>query len=231
MSVLDEYTGSSSDPTTVSSVKNKQLAQRINEAFGNYDTVHNEGQSALGDYINNYFSDSPNATKRTGQEIGTIDRFYNGGVGGDLATMRLTRQQAVNDAASRAAGEALAGIGRSRVGMEGGPSSYDKQLALRSIDDVRTKAALDNSQQERSDYDYLTGNQLNLAGRRQGMADQLSMRPLVPEMQRRQLFSQDLGFLGQLGQEDQANTFYGLKNHPGIGEGFTSDYGQLMDAY
>lgn len=231
MSVLDQYTGSAEDPTTISSVKNKALATATGNALNDYNTARTAGNSALGDYISKYMSGTPAAATRTGGEISNIDRYFNGGAASELAGLRAQRSSAVNNAADLASQYALANLSRSRAMGDGGPSSFDTRLALRNQGDIRTQAAVDNASQARSDWDYLDRNRLALTGQRTNLADTLAGRALVPAAAQRNVLGQDLGLLGQIGQIDQANTFYGLKNHPGIGEGFASDYGQLTSAY
>lgn len=231
MSVLDQYAGLAEDPTTISSVKNKALKVATDNALNDYNTTRTATNSALGDYISKYMSGTPAAATRTGGEISNIDRYFNGGADTELANLRTNRATAVNNAADLGAKYALANISRSRAAGEGGPSSFDTRMALRNIGDIRTQAAVDNASQARSDWDYLDRNRLALTGQRTNLADMLAGRSLVPAAAQRNALGQNLGLLSQIGQIDQANTFYGLKNHPGIGEGLTSDYGQLTSAY
>lgn len=230
MSVLDQYLGSSDDPTTIANAKNSGLNRRINDTLTRYDTVSKDSSNALADYIASYFGNTKTATSNTGQEVGNINRYFDGGAASDLAGLRATRSGAVNNAADLASQYALANLSRSRAGGAGGPSSYDTRMALRNTGDIATQAAVDDATQARNDWSTLEQQRLGLTGARTNLLDQLAARPLAPANMERQMLGQDLGILGQIGGVDQANTFYGLKNHPGIGEGFTSDYGSVMDA-
>lgn len=231
MAGLDKAFGTSKNPKTIYNVKNPEIQTRLGTSIKDYDTVKSSGASALGDYITEYFSNDPAARTRTGQEISNLDRYFDGGAAGELAGLRSSRAAAVQSAADRAAEYALANVSRSRAMGEGGPSSWDKRLALKSTGDIFTQAAIDNALQERNDWDFLERSRLSTTGQRTALDDALAGRSLVPEMARRKMFGEDLGFLNQLMAIDQGNKFYGLKNRPGIGESFVGDYGSVMDAY
>jgi len=231
MAGLDKMFGSGDDPSTISNVKNPAIAARVNGALVGYDQASKRGQSGLADYISSYFAGEPAAQRRGTQEVSNLDRYFDGGAERELAGLRLSRSNAVSDAANRAADYALANVSRSRAAGEGGPSSYDRRLLQRGVGDILTQAAVDNAVQERGDWDLLEGRRLGLTGERNRLADTLAARSLMPAAMSRRETGADLDLLGKILNLEQANTFYGLENNPGIGESFVGDYGSAMDAY
>lgn len=200
--------------STVSSVKNPALQGNIDQLISGYKTIANSGDTALSDYISKYMAGEGAASQRTGQEIGAMDQFYNGSMNNQLAQLRAQRASAMTDAANVAAQQAIAAQDRSRVTGSGGLGSYNTRMTMASLQPIRVQAALDNANQERQDLGYVTGQQLGLAGQRTALANQQAAYGLVPQQTRMQLASQEAGYLGQLGNLDQQNKFYGLQQKP-----------------
>lgn len=210
--------------------KNTGLAARFGSALQDYDTVRTSGQSALQEYIRKYLAQEAPMNARTTQEIGNLDRYFNGDVQREMAGLRAQRGLAVTNAANLAQRYALANQNRSLVGNEGGGSSYDRRLALRNMGDIQTQAALDAANQSRNDYGQLESVRLGLTGQRNALANQIAGYGLVPEQVRRQMYGQDLGYLSNLTSLDQANTFYGLQYDPSVSEmagAITGDVAEL----
>ena len=174
--------------TTQKNVKNRPLQKYINDLISKYGDFTKEGQASLGQYITDYLARTQageaDASRFAGEETGAISKFYSGDMAAQLAQLRAKREGAVNAAADVAAKQALRNVNLSRVGGEGGPSSYDSRLLISSLAPIRTGAALDRVNQERSDLDYLTGNQVSLAGRRgalqNAITDRADVRGLLP---------------------------------------------------
>lgn len=221
--------GDEGKTSVTSLVKNRALQTEIDSGISDYGTIKKSGKSALSDYIAKYMAGEGAATTRTGQEIGNIDRYFSGGVENDLMRMRQARASAVRAAAARAGQYAIANSSRSRIGREGGPSSYDRRMLIRNMTDIDTQAALDDAMAERGDYDYLERSRLGLMGQRNRMADLQAGYGLVPENLRRSMYGQDLGYLGQLGQLDQMNKFYGVKYKPSTTEQVGSVVGDVAN--
>jgi hypothetical protein len=195
----------------VSKVKNKELQKLIDQSVADYSGFSKENNAALSDYISKYLAGEGDAKARTAQETGAVDEFYNGTMANRLSALRANRAKAVNDAADFAAKQGLRSVNQSRVGGDGSGSSYEQRLAISATMAPRVQAAVDNANQERSDLGWITQNELNLAGRRQQMANAQAAYGLVPSEARAANYRQNLGILGNLGQLDQLNKFYGLK--------------------
>lgn len=203
---------------TTRNVKNPGIQKEIDALLGDYGTVKSSGDQALSEYITNYLAGYPAAKTRTGQEIGNMDRYYNGQAENDLAQLRSNRTKALMAATDRASKYAIASQNRSRIGGQGGGSSYDTRQLMRSMDDIATQAAMDEAAQARGDWGYMEGQRFGLTGKRQGLADALAGYGLVPEGVRRQMYKENMGYLGGVTNLDQANNFYGLEYKPSKSE-------------
>ena len=217
---LAKWLGASDGKTSVQRlVKNKQLGTLIDQGITDYGGIRSSGQSAFDKYFADWQAGQPGAARRSEQEVGVIDRYYDPtGVENDLLGLRNRRNAATQQAAELASLRAIRGLNQSRLLGGGGPSSYDSRQRMRYLGDIGVQSALDRTAQERADYDYLMNQRLGLGGRRQAMVDAQTGRVLQPEGIRRNLYGQNLGFLGNLGELDRANTFYGLKYDPSFAE-------------
>lgn len=204
------------DPYVTSLTKNRNLQVGINATGGDWTAARNATQGGLGDYIRKYLANQGDSEKYAGQETGAINRFYNGDMAAQLAALRAKRSSVVNAAADVGVNQALRNVDLSRVGGEGGSSSYDKRLAIGAVTPIRTQAALDNATQERADTDYLTGNQIALSGARSGIADRLAGRALVPGQASFSSLKDETGGMAPVVGLDQSNKYYGIKQDPGL---------------
>lgn len=233
---LAKWLGAKDGTTSIQRVvKNPELEKLINQGFSDYGGIRGSGQAAFDKYYADWMAGAGDASRRTAEEVGNVDRFYNGGVESDLINLRARRAKALNDAAELASLRAIRGQNQSRILGSGTPSSYDLRQRMRYLGDIGVQNALDQSGQERADWDYLMNQRLGLAGRRQAMVDANTGRALTPEAVRRQFYGQNLGFLGNLGELDRANTFYGLKYDPSfaeeLGTAFDNSISTMKDIY
>lgn len=201
----------SDDVNVVTKVKNPAIQSAIDQALSNYKGYAGQEQSALGDYITKYLGQQGQFEKNVGQESGAIGQFYTGEMGQKLSALRQNRAAAVNAAADVGVKQALANVNRSRLGEQGGGSSYDRRLAIGAVLPIRTQAALDNANQERTDLGYVTQNQLGLTGQREALSNALASYGLVPYATAAGVGTRNLGQLSGITNLDQANKFYGLK--------------------
>jgi len=200
--------------STVSNVKNQQLAGAINAGISDLGTYRGDINSALGQFTSGWNAATPQTQTATNQEVGAIGQFYNGAMSNQLAQLRQQRQTATNAAADVAVQQALRAQNQSRLTGSGGLSSYNTRQGMAATTPIRVQAALDNANQARADLGYVTGNQIGLAGARQGLINQQAQRALVPAQQEGALRGQYNQLLGGLVNADQANTFYGLQKSP-----------------
>ncbi|HEU4343699.1 MAG TPA: hypothetical protein VFU31_19285 [Candidatus Binatia bacterium] len=217
---LAKWLGAEDGKTSVQRlVKNQDLGKLIDQGITDYGKIRSSGQSAFDKYFADFQADAPGARRRTDQEVGVIDRFYDpSGVENDLLGLRNRRSAAANKAAELASMRAIRGLNSSRLLGSGTPSSYALRQRMRYLGDIGVQNAMDQTAQERADWDYLMNQRLGLGGRRTAMIDANTGRVMQPENVRRSLYGQNLGFLSNLGEQDRANTFYGLKYDPSFAE-------------
>lgn len=200
--------------SVVGKVKNRALQAQLDSALSDYEGLKQTGQQSLSDYLGKYFSDQPSRDTFTGQETGAISNFYNGNVANTLASLRQSRAAAVNRAADVGVSEALRGVNSNALQGDGGPSSYQDREAMAAVAPIRTQAAVDEANQARADYGYVTQGQLDLTGKRSQLETANDASALVPYQVKSSMYGQNVGYLGNLIQADQANHFYGLKQNP-----------------
>jgi hypothetical protein len=194
-------------------VKNKAIAASNKSLLAGFDTNIDAEKAGLADYRTDL---AANADKfRTGnlQEQSAIGQFYTGEMAQKLAALRGQRETAVNAAADVGVKQALANVDRSRLGGEGGGSSYNNRLAIGATTPIRVQAALDTANQSRADLGYLTQNQLGLTGQRLGLINQAAGYGLIPTQTTQALQARDIQNLQGITNVDTADTFYGLKQN------------------
>ena len=200
--------------SVVSLTKNPQLQARLDANLSQYDKTRDASSKALDQYIADFLAGNKTASTRATQEQGVIDRYYNGDVERQLADLRTRRAAASDQALARALGYATAAQNRDQIIRSGTGSSYDRQLALKTGADLNLTNLLDNLNQERSDWNFLQGNQLGLIGKRTGIADALAARDLVPSGAMQANLGWNMDTLNRLLGLDQSNKFYGVKYNP-----------------
>ncbi len=132
--------------STVSSVKNKAIADANSATLSQFGTAAAGENQALGSYISDYMANQPAARQATAQETGAIGSFYNGAMSNQLAQLRTQRSKAMTDAANLASQQALGSLNKSRVASEGGTGSYNARLAQGALTPIRVQAALDDAE-------------------------------------------------------------------------------------
>lgn len=210
--------------------KNKELQGRLDTSLKDYDSTKASSSEALDQYIKNYLAGTKDAEVRSGQEIGVLDEYYNGGVENELARLRTSRADAARDAVTRALAYSTRGQNLARVGSDGGGSSYDRQLANKAATDIEVQNAMEQAALERGDWDYLQRSKLSMAGQRQAMSDALLARGLVPSNMRKDELGWNLSTLGDLLKLDNANKIYGTEYKPSTSEqigGVVDDVAQI----
>lgn len=202
------------DPDSVSlvhQVKNPWIQGDINSTLTDWQTSRTGTQQAFNDYLAKYKANQGQFDTQIGQESAAADQFYNGNMAQRLSELRAKRSTAVNSAADVAAQQAMRSVNSNRLTGQGSGSSYDQRVATGALVPIRTQAALDDVNQQRSDLGYVTQNQLALTGQREDLGNRAASYGLAPEMLRQQMNQSEISSLGGITNLDQANNFYGLK--------------------
>lgn len=192
-------------------VKNPLLQTKIDAVGTDYDEARAMGENALNDYIRDYLAGGKVAKARSEQEQGVLEGFYDGRVENELATLRKSRADAARSAVDRALGYATANQNTARLGRDGGGSSYDTRLAMKTAADIETSNAMENAALERGDWDYLMRQRLNMTGARQALSDALLQRDLVPSDMTKRELNWNVESIGDLLKLDQSNKIYGVQ--------------------
>lgn len=127
--------------------------------------------------------------------------------------------------------------GRSRgfLGGDVAGSSYLDRTAFGLQNEAQTRAARDIVDRKRSNLNWLTGNQVNSAGRAGQVEDAALMRILMPGQLQSQEVARRGNFLNLLNSLDKSNTFYGLSKDrttlDQVGEGLDGVVQLAMEIY
>lgn len=208
--IADAFQGTP-DYQSINVTKNGAIDYLQNQLLGDANSARTSGQSALRDYIKQFLAGNSTATANTGQETAAIGGFYNGDVARQLAQLRAQTSTATNNAADVATQQALRYVDLSRLGGDGSGSSYDQRLAMANLTPIRVQAGLSDANQARTDYGYLTGQQLALAGQRTALENQLAQRALAPQQARLAMLGANTGNLNSLSALDNLNHTYGIQ--------------------
>lgn len=216
-------------------VKNDQIQDLIYQLMEAEKNAGFSNEWSITDLTKKFYATQGERQNQAKQEVGTLDRFYNGAIADELAQIRQARKAAYRDATDRA----VSGINRGRnLGLLAGDvagSSYLDRIALGQARDAEITGALDDVNQQKQDLNWLTGNQVNLAGRRGQIADSALMRILVPSQLRSQEVARKAGMFGAINALDKSNTFYGLSKDrttlDQVGEGLDGLVQLAMEIY
>jgi hypothetical protein len=225
------------DPTfkLLDITKSPALQAALNELLKDYGSGKKSGQQAINDFITKFQSDSKTANANGQQEIGNIDRYFNGDVANTLAAQRSSRATAVKAAGDRALALSQKSRNLSQLTSGGGSNSYLARLGLKNASDIGVNEALDQSNMERGDFNWLEGQKQALTGRRSAMQDALTNRILVPSRIQQGFNASNLGFLQGWQGVNNANKFYGLQQErtvaDRVGQGLDGALQLVMDYY
>lgn len=203
--------GDATNPfSTLTNVKNPDIKTQIDKLLGDFDTSRTRTQGLLDKFIEKTGQVDQRVGAFNEQESAAVGNFFDGTTASELGGIREGRAAALDDAVRLALDEAQRTNSLSALQNGGGLSSYLNRQALGNANRVLVPAALDASEQERRDLEFLTTNQNALLGRRAGLFDADLQRGLLPIQATSALDSADIDNLNRLIQGDQANTFFGL---------------------
>lgn len=201
---------------TTKNTKSNDVQDQIGKLFGLFDKAKQSATSAASGFSSAIQASQPRAQGYADQETSAVDRYYNGSMAGELAALREARQTAVNTATERAMGDlkrilSLERLGDSPGGSQAaGTGSYLQKLALDRASELRSQAALDDVNQQRTDLDALERLRMALTGQRNQIQDSTIQRQLLPSQMDAETFNRLVQQLAALQQSDLFNNFYGL---------------------
>lgn len=190
-------------------VKSEDLASRIRTLLGDYDSLGTSTGAANTSYLNRFNASTPLLERQNAEDVSYLTNLGRQ-LPGALADMRARRRDAVAGAADKAVGDLRRTLSLNQLGRGGGMSSYLARLGLKNAGAIRTQQALDDANQERSDFDFATKLRQALVGQRQGLTDSLTNRELASTRGQDDRFNQLAAALSKLLSLDQSNNFIGL---------------------
>lgn len=191
------------DFKTISKVKHRPWWNRV---MGMYDEYDADATRSRGD-IDSFTGQWEDAYRRfQPQEDKAVGRYFSGAMGKALELMRMRRKAAVEDAGARALDTVRRDNKLNLLGSGVGGSSYLTRMGLGAASDINIRNALDQSNAERGDLDYLERTKLGLLGQRLNARRNL----LMPYQVRTSDLARRIGVLGNLGGQLDASTFTGI---------------------
>lgn len=181
----------------------------ISGAWGQNTANRAQANQTITDFTKNYLQQGPQLKSFANQETGAIGRFYGSGPGsvaGDLAAIERRRSNAVTQAAESAIRRAARANSIRRMGS--GNNSANDHWYVQQVGNIAAQTAADRAQNDSANYRYVADSQRGLAGQRQKLLNDLTMRDLTPLDVSQRYEANSLSNLGTLGTLEDRNTIY-----------------------
>lgn len=192
--------------------RSSDLADRIKKILGASDKQQRKAETAVGKYESALNRAPADAFAK--QESDYLSRFYDSRAQQELEGMRQRQGEALRQAGELARGNLRRDLKQSGFQSRGGASSRLDQMAMDRNLAIESNIANRMSAAERGDYDYLNQMRAGALGQRGNIYDRLAGRELLPMQARNQLLQNQVGLLGNIGQQERANTLYHLAETP-----------------
>jgi len=192
--------------------RSTDLADRIRKILGASDKQQQKAEKAVGKYESALNRAPAGAFAK--QESDYLSRFYDSRAQQELEGMRERQADALRQAGDLARGNLRRDLKASGFRSGAGGSSRLDRFALDRNMAIEADIANRMSAAERGDYDYLNRMRASALGQRGNIYDRLASRELLPMQARNQMLQNQLGFLGNVGQQERANTLYHLAETP-----------------
>lgn len=189
--------------------KDQAQAGRIGEAGGQVAADNSANRTRLVDFVKNYMGGDATARSNADQEVAHIGSYYDAGPTGVQGTLdRMSREQYLADlaAGSRAAGMARAQTNQGR--MQTGDSSYLDQQMMDTMARLRMEESSRKAERDRANLLGVMDSRTKLAGSRNALLDSYYNRALLPIDVTNKLHTDELGSAAALGNLTNANTVY-----------------------
>ena len=192
--------------------RSTDLADRIKNILGASDKQQRKAETAVGKYESALNRAPADAFAK--QESDYLSRFYDSRAQQELEGMRERQADALRQAGDLARGNLRRDLKASGFRSGAGGSSRLDRFALDRNMAIEADIANRMSAAERGDYDYLNRMRAGALGQRGNIYDRLAGRELLPMQARNQLLQNQVGLLGNLSQQERANTLYHLAETP-----------------
>ena len=202
---------------TVSNIKVPDVDSRLTDLFKQFDDLNASTRTGVDAYNTELARTLPAATAFANEDTNYLSRILNGGTAADLAGIRSRRRDAVAKSVEQAQKDLARTLGLASAGVVGGNAapgtgSYLARMGMSQSADINAKAALDEANQERADYGFLTDAQRAAVGQRTPILNGLAQRNLLPNAANNDRLNQLLTTLQALLQGRLGSNTYGLTN-------------------
>ena len=192
--------------------RSSDLADRIKNILGASDKQQRKAEGAIGKY-ESALNRAP-ARQFADQESDYLSRFFDSRAQQEMEGMRSRRADALRQAGDLARGNMRRDLKMSGFQSRGGASSRLDRMAMDRNLAIESAIANQMADAERGDYNYLNQMRAGALGQRGSIYDRLAGRELLPMQARNQLLQNQVGLLGNIGQQERANTLYHLAESP-----------------
>lgn len=192
--------------------RSSELADRIKSILGTADKQQKSADKSIRSY-ESALKRSP-AKSFADQESNYLSRFFDSRAQQDLEGMRTRQADALRRAADIARGNVRRDLKAAGFASGAGSGSRLDRMALDRNMAIEADIANRMAASERGDYDYLNRMRGAAVGQRGSIYDRLAGRELLPMQARQQQLNAQLGLLGNIGQQQRANTVYNLAETP-----------------
>ena len=192
--------------------RSSELADRIKNILGTADKQQKSADKSIRSY-ESALKRSP-AKSFADQESNYLSRFFDSRAQQDLEGMRTRQADALRRAADIARGNVRRDLKSAGFASNAGSGSRLDRMALDRNMAIEADIANRMAASERGDYDYLNRMRGAAVGQRGSIYDRLAGRELLPMQARQQQLNTQLGLLGNIGQQQRANTVYNLAETP-----------------
>ena len=192
--------------------RSSDLADRIKNILGASDKQQRKAEGAIGKY-ESALNRAP-AKQFAQQESDYLSRFFDSRAQQEMEGMRSRRADALRQAGDLARGNMRHDLKMSGFQSRGGASSRLDRMAMDRNLAIESAIANQMADAERGDYNYLNQMRAGALGQRGSIYDRLAGRELLPMQARNQMLQNQVGLLGNIGQQERANTLYHLAESP-----------------
>jgi len=192
--------------------RSSDLAERIKNILGASDKQQKKAEGAIGKY-ESALGRAP-AKQFAQQESDYLSRFFDSRAQQEMEGMRERRAGALRQAGDLARGNMRRDLKMSGFQSRGGASSRLDRMAMDRNLAIESAIANQMADAERGDYNYLNQMRAGALGQRGSIYDRLAGRELLPMQARNQMLQNQVGLLGNIGQQERANTLYHLAESP-----------------
>lgn len=181
--IMDTFIDDEPDIKSKLVVTDPAVFNRSRDLLKDWTSNRTEGQDFLRNWTQDFNAATPQVEAAGRQEVGFLDKFYDGSFSNYLQGLRNREGDARRAAGDRALQYVSGQQDRAAMlrGEPSGTSSATRAMGYRAARDIENDVALSALARERGDFDYINRMQLGNIGARGGILDALLTRKLLPK--------------------------------------------------